>query len=114
MLVLDNISAGQTPAMGQYVEFQIEIGGRFDIVIPFLMNPDSGIFDVGRDGNPITQGIDTYSAFPNTYAEATVSGVEFSPGVHKLSFTVTGQNLSSSGFVLRLVNALRFYPVVAD
>ena len=80
------------------VTFEVGQPHKGPMTARFTLGPDYGVFDVLLDGEVLKKGIDLYGPKVTPAPKQELGAVELSPGTHKLTFRLTGNNEQAKRF----------------
>ena len=80
------------------LRFHVARAYKGPLTARFTLGPDYGVFDVLLDGKVLASGVDLYRAKVAPAEKRKLATVELSPGIHKLTFRLTGHNKKAKTF----------------
>jgi hypothetical protein len=80
------------------VALEVKQQYRGPMTARFTLAPDYGVFDVLLDGKVLKKRVDLYDPKVTLEPKQELGAVELSPGTHKLTFRLTGNNKQARRF----------------
>jgi hypothetical protein len=93
-----------TPAVNSYIEFTLSgiPAGSYGIAMYFKTNTNRGINRASLDGATIGTACDEYASTMKYQVACSFGTATLATGDHRLRFTVTGKNASSTGYTMTI------------